>query len=212
MPIKIGLVGLPNVGKSCLFHFLTQKEGTKIANYPFATIEPDCGIIPVPDFRLEKLGKHWQSKKITPSMIEIVDIPGLIKGASKGSGLGNEFLSHIREVDMIWHVLRCFPDKDIVHVEKSVNPIRDYEIIQSELILADWQQIEKRLIKLKVRDEKSQKEKALLQLIQENLEKEIPVSQLDLLKEEKELIRSYNFLTNKPVIMLANYGKEEKEI
>ncbi|CAG8773629.1 5244_t:CDS:1, partial [Ambispora leptoticha] len=134
------------------------------------------------------------------------------KGASQGSGLGNEFLSHIREVDLICQVLRCFPEKEIVHVEKSVNPIRDFEIIQLELILADLQQIKRKLGKIKVRDEKSQKEKEVLQLVQENLEKEMLVSQLELSNEEKELIKGYNFLTNKSVLLLANYGGEENEI
>ncbi|CAG8455810.1 26231_t:CDS:2 [Gigaspora margarita] len=187
MPIKIGLVGLPNVGKSSLFHFLTKKD-ILIANYPFATIDPNIGVMSLIDPRLESLR------------------------ASQNLGLGNEFLSHIREVDLICQVLRCFPEKEIVHVEQSVNPIRDFEIIQLELILADLQQIGRKLEKLKVRDEKSQKEKEVLQLVQKNLEKEISVSQLDLSKEEKELIKGYNFLTNKPIFLLANYGGEEKEI
>src|SRR3954452_13631968 len=211
MPYKIGLVGLPNVGKSSLFNFLTKKD-ILIANYPFATIDPNVGIMVLVDPRLEKLSKYYQSKKTTPSTIEIVDIAGLVKGASQGSGLGNEFLSHIREVDLICHVLRCFPEKEITHVEKSVDPIRDFEIIQLELILADLQQIKRKLEKKKMRDEKSQKEKEVLQLIQENLEKEILVSQLDLSNEEKAIIKEYNFLTNKPIFLLANYGGEEKEI
>src|SRR5688572_9875556 len=154
MPVKIGLVGLPNVGKSSLFNSLTKpRKDVLVDNYPFATIKPNHGIMFLPDFRLEKLGKYWQSEKIIYSAIEIIDIAGLIKGASQGLGLGNEFLSHIREVDMIWHVLRCFPEKDIIHVEKSVNPVRDFEIIQLELILADLQQVERKLTKLKVRDE-----------------------------------------------------------
>jgi ribosome-binding ATPase YchF (GTP1/OBG family) len=135
-----------------------------------------------------------------------------VKGASQGSGLGNEFLSHIREVDLICHVIRCFPEKEIVHVEKSVSPIRDLEIIQLELILADLQQIKRRLEKKKGWGEKVQKEKEILQLVQENLEKEILVNQLNLSKEEKEIIKSYNFLTNKPFFLLANYSGEENEI
>src|SRR4051794_33927039 len=205
MPYKIGLVGLPNVGKSSLFNFLTKKD-ILIANYPFATIDPNVGIMILSDPRLEKLSKYYKSKKTTPSTIEIVDIAGLVKGASQGSGLGNEFLSHIRAVDLICHVLRCFPEKEITHVEKSVNPIRDFEIIQLELILADLQQIKKKLGKKKMWDEKAQKEKEILQLVQENLEKEILVSQLGLSKEEKELIKGYNFLTGKPTFLLANYG------
>src|SRR5205085_9013569 len=132
-----------------------------------------------------KLSKYWKSKKTTPSTIEIVDIAGLVKGAAQGSGLGNEFLSHIREVDLICHVIRCFPEKEIVHVEKSVNPIRDFEIIQLELILADLQQIKRRLEKKKIRDEKDKKEKEVLQLVKENLEKKILINKLDLSNEEK---------------------------
>ncbi|CFW92894.1 GTP-dependent nucleic acid-binding protein EngD [endosymbiont DhMRE of Dentiscutata heterogama] len=211
MSHKIGLIGLPNVGKSTLFNFLTKKD-ILIANYPFATITPNVGIMLLADSRLEKLSKYWQSKKTTPSVIEIVDIAGLVKGAAQGSGLGNEFLSHIREVDLICQVLRCFPDQDIVHVEKSVNPIRDWEIIQLELIEADLQQIERKLTKLKIRDEKAQREKNILQSIQEKLTQEIPVSQLDLSTSEKELIKGYNFLTNKPILLLANYSGEEKEV
>src|SRR3954470_1135586 len=191
MPFKIGLVGLPNVGKSSLFNFLTKKD-ILIANYPFATIDPNVGVMVLTDPRLEKLSKYYRSRKTTPSIIEIVDIAGLVKGASQGSGLGNEFLSHIREVDLICHVLRCFPEKEIVHVEKSVDPIRDFKIIQLELILADWQQIKRKLERLKVRDEKSQKEREILQLTQNNLEKEKPVSQLNLSREEKEIIKGYN--------------------
>src|SRR5947209_16216639 len=155
MSVKIGLVGLPNVGKSSLFNFLTKKD-ILISNYPFATIDPNVGIMVLSDPRLEKLSKYYQSRKTTPSTIEIVDIAGLVKGASQGSGLGNEFLSHIREVDLICHVLRCFSEKEVIHVEKTVDPIRDYEIIQLELIFADLQQVKKKLDKFKSRDENSQ--------------------------------------------------------
>src|SRR4029079_18261252 len=143
MPYKIGLVGLPNVGKSSLFNFLTKKD-ILIANYPFATIDPNIGVMPLNDPRLEKLSKYYQSQKTTPSVIEIIDIAGLVKGASQNLGLGNEFLSHIREVDLICQVIRCFPEKEVAHVEKTVNPIRDFEIVQLELILADLQQVEKK--------------------------------------------------------------------
>jgi GTP-binding protein YchF len=210
MPYKIGLVGLPNVGKSSLFNFLTKKD-ILIANYPFATIDPNVGVMALVDPRIEKLSKHYQSKKTTPSTIEIVDIAGLVKGASQGFGLGNEFLSHIREVDLICHVLRCFPEKDIVHVEKSVDPTRDYQIIQLELIFADLQQIKKKLEKLKIRDEKSQKEKDILQLIQKNLEQEIPVNHLKFTTEEEFIIKSYNFLSNKPFFLLTNYSGNKEE-
>jgi len=211
MAYKIGLVGLPNVGKSSLFNFLTEKK-VLIANYPFATIDPNVGIMILSDPRLEKLSKYYQSKKTTLSNIEIVDIAGLVKGASEGLGLGNEFLSHIREVDLICHVLRCFNEKDIVHVEKFVDPFRDLEIIQLELIFADLQQINKRLEKLRAKDEKGQKEKEILQLIQKNLEKEIPINDLNFSKEEKMIIKSYNFLTFKPFFLLSNYSGDKEEI
>lgn len=211
MPIKIGLVGLPNVGKSSLFNFLTKKD-ILIANYPFATIDPNVGVMILSDPRLEKLSKYYQSQKTTPSTIEIIDIAGLVKGASQGSGLGNEFLTHIREVDLICHVLRCFPEKEVIHVEKTVDPIRDYEIIQLELIFADLQQVKKKLEKLKIRDENSQKEKSLLQLVQKNLEKEIPISQITLKEEEEKLVKTYNFLTNKPFFLLTNFSGDQIEI
>lgn len=211
MPYKIGLVGLPNVGKSSLFNFLTQKD-ILIANYPFATIDPNMGIMSLSDPRLDQLSQYWKSQKTTPSTIEIIDIAGLVKGAAQGSGLGNEFLSHIREVDLICHVLRCFPEKEIVHVEKSIDPLRDYEIIQLELIFADLQQVKKKLEKLRVKDEKSQQEKEILQLIQENLAKEVPVNQLNFSQEEKKIIKSYNLLTNKPFFLLANYSGDKAEI
>jgi GTP-binding protein YchF len=211
MPIKIGLVGLPNVGKSSLFNFLTKKD-ILIANYPFATINPNVGIMPLLEPCLEKLATYWKSKKTTPSVIEVIDIAGLVKGAAHGAGLGNEFLSHIREVDLICHVLRCFPEKEIVHVEKTIDPIRDYETIQLELILSDLQQVTRRLEKLKIKDKKAQKEKEICQLIQKNLEQEIKINQLDLSEEEREIIKKCNFLTTKPIFLLANYGGDYSEI
>ena len=144
-------------------------------------------------------------------MVEIIDIAGLVKGASEGLGLGNEFLSHIREVDLICQVIRCFPEKEVTHVEKIVNPIRDFEIVQLELILADLQQVEKKLSKLKVRDEESQKEKEFFQSIQTNLEKGIPINQLKFSEEEEINLKSYNFLTNKPFFLLANYSNQVNE-
>jgi len=213
MIYKIGLIGLPNVGKSSLFHFLTKKKDVKIGNYPFTTIEADAGIIPLVDPRLEKLSEHWKSRRTIFSAVEIIDIAGLVKGASEGLGRGNEFLSDIREVDLFCHVLRCFPEKEVVHVEKTVNPIRDFEIVQLELILSDLQQIEKRLTKLKARDEKTQQEKEILQLIQKSLEKEVPINQLTLSEAERKVVKNYNFLTSKPMFLLANYSSnQEKEI
>jgi len=144
-------------------------------------------------------------------VVEIIDIAGLVKGASEGLGLGNEFLSHIREVDLICQVIRCFPEKEVTHVEKIVNPIRDFEIVQLELILADLQQVEKKLSKLKVRDEESQKEKEFFQSIQTNLEKGIPINQLKFSEEEEINLKSYNFLTNKPFFLLANYSNQVNE-
>ncbi|KLL01836.1 MAG: GTP-dependent nucleic acid-binding protein EngD [Mycoplasmataceae bacterium RC_NB112A] len=211
MPYKIGLVGLPNVGKSSLFSFLTRKDWDKIKNYPFATIEPNVGMMPLLDSRLEKLGQFWQSP-LVPSFVEIVDIAGLVKGASEGLGLGNEFLSHIREVDLICHVLRCFPEKEIIHVEKSVNPLRDFEIIQLELILADLQQVTRKLERFKFRDEKSRQEQKILQLLQVNLEKGISINKINLSDEEKEIVKNYHFLTAKPFFLLLNYGDKEEEI
>ncbi|RHZ37337.1 redox-regulated ATPase YchF [endosymbiont GvMRE of Glomus versiforme] len=216
--IKIGLVGLPNVGKSSLFRFLTQKESKEgIENYPFATIKPSHGIMPIPDFRLEKLAQDFQSGKVTPSAIEWVDIAGLVKGAAQGLGLGNEFLSHIREVDLICHVVRCFAGSNVEHVEKSVNPLRDYEIIQSELILADLQQIEKRKQKLQILQKKqpqqAEKELKILTYLEQNLMNNCVLFQLKLTAEQKnpewiQIIKSYNLLTVKPIIIIANYNQE----
>lgn len=208
--IKIGLVGLPNAGKSSLFHFFTQKKGVKIADYPFATIDPEHGIMPIPDFRLEKLAHEFQSLKTTPSVIEWVDIAGLIKGASQGLGLGNEFLSHIREVDLICHVLRCFTDPIIQHVEETIDPIRDYEIIQSELILADLQQMEKRKQKIQSLLKKQpqlEKELKILDYLEQNLMNGLDLSQPKLTPEQKEIIKGYNLLTLKPFIIIANYNQ-----
>ena len=146
--MKLGVVGLPNVGKSTLFNAIT-KAGAAVANYPFCTIEPNIGVVAVPDERLYKLAELYNSKKITPTTLEFVDIAGLVRGASKGEGLGNKFLSHIREVDAIVHVVRCFKDDNIVHVDGTVDPIRDIETINYELIFADMETIEKRLAKIK---------------------------------------------------------------
>ena len=215
--IKIGLVGLPNVGKSSLFRFLTRRESKEgIKSYPFATIEPDHGIMPISDPRLEKLAQSFQSAKTIPSIIEWVDIAGLVKGAAQGSGLGNEFLSHIREVDLICHVLRCFVDPNIEHVEKSVDPLRDYEIIQSELILADLQQIKKRKQKLQTFQKKQpqqiEKELKILAYLETNLMNGSVISQLKLDSGQKEqewiqIIKNYNLLTIKPIIIIANYNQ-----
>ena len=204
--MKLGVVGLPNVGKSTLFNAIT-KAGAEAANYPFCTIEPNVGIVPVPDERLDKLAALYDSKKITPTVLEFVDIAGLVKGASRGEGLGNKFLSHIREVDAIVHVVRCFDDENITHVDGSVNPKRDIETINLELIFSDLEIVTKRIDKartLSKGDKKYLEEIALLDRIKDSLEKGVPARLIDFTDEEKQLVDSYFLLTTKPVIYCAN--------
>lgn len=210
--MKLGIVGLPNVGKSTLFNSLT-KAGAESANYPFCTIDPNVGIVTVPDERLEKLAALYNSKKVTPAVIEFVDIAGLVKGASKGEGLGNQFLSNIREVDAIVHVVRCFEDTNVVHVDGSVNPLRDVETINLELIFSDVEILERRIAKTSkgARNDKTlAKELELLNrlkayLEEGNLAKTFEVND----DEEKELLLSYNLLTYKPVIYAANVSEDD---
>ena len=211
--MKIGIVGLPNVGKSTLFNSIT-KAGAECANYPFCTIEPNVGVVAVPDKRLDELTKMYHPQKTTHAVIEFVDIAGLVKGASKGEGLGNKFLSHIRETDSICEVVRCFEDSNIVHVDGSINPVRDIETINLELIFADIETINKRLEKAKKNlkaDKKYQQEIDLLEKIKENLENGISARALEFSEEEQELVNQMFLLTTKPILYIANVSEEQLE-
>lgn len=204
--MKLGVVGLPNVGKSTLFNAIT-KAGAQAANYPFCTIEPNVGVVAVPDERLEKLAALYNSKKITPTSLEFVDIAGLVKGASKGEGLGNKFLSHIREVDAIVHVVRCFDDANITHVDGNVDPLRDIETINFELIFADLETLERRMTKamsMVKADKKYQEDVDRITIMQKWLTDGKPLRNLDVDEEFKQFIVDQFLLTSKPVIYVAN--------
>lgn len=211
--MKLGIVGLPNVGKSTLFNSLT-KAGAESANYPFCTIDPNVGIVPVPDERLQKLGELYHSKKVTPAVIEFVDIAGLVKGASKGEGLGNQFLANIREVDAVVHVVRCFEDGNVIHVDGNVDPIRDIETINLELIFSDIEILERRIAKVSKgarMDKTLAKEASLLERVKGHLENGNLAKTFSLSEEEEErnLFQSFNLLTSKPVIYAANVSEDE---
>ena len=213
MSLKAGIVGLPNVGKSTLFNAITKKN-ILAANYPFATIEPNVGVVIVPDERLDKLTEIYNPLRTIPTAYEFTDIAGLVKGASVGEGLGNKFLSHIREVDAIVEVVRCFDDSNIIHVENGVDPVRDIEIINVELALSDLEIINNRIDKIKKkaetnRDKEALSEYEILKKAKESLEKECPLRTVDFTKDEKLYLKNYNLLTLKPIIYLANVSEND---
>ncbi|GAB6991269.1 redox-regulated ATPase YchF [Paenibacillus pini] len=212
MALKAGIVGLPNVGKSTLFNAITQ-AGAESANYPFCTIDPNVGVVEVPDERLDKLTELVVPKKTVPTAFEFVDIAGLVRGASKGEGLGNKFLAHIREVDAIVHVVRCFVDENVTHVDGKVDPISDIQTINLELILADLESVEKRIDRsrknLKGGNKQSAMEVEVLERVKEALYNDMPARSIELTEDEKAIIRELHLLTLKPVLYAANVSEEE---
>ena len=213
MSLTAGIVGLPNVGKSTLFNAITKKN-ILIANYPFATIDPNVGVVVVPDERVNVLENMYKPERCIPTVYEFTDIAGLVKGASSGEGLGNKFLSHIREVDAIVEVVRCFDDGNVIHVDGNIDPIRDIEIINVELIMSDLEIVENRLNRIGKKAEMTKDKKELLEIcalrkIKEGLLQNIPVRKIDLDEEELEAIKSYNLITLKPMIYVANVSEED---
>ncbi|WJP97796.1 redox-regulated ATPase YchF [Macrococcus bovicus] len=212
MALTAGIVGLPNVGKSTLFNAIT-KAGALAANYPFATIDPNVGIVEVPDYRLDKLTELVTPKKTVPTAFEFTDIAGIVKGASKGEGLGNKFLSHIREVDAICQVVRAFEDENITHVSGKVNPVDDIEVINMELVLADMESVEKRYARVqkmaKQKDKDAMAEEAVLAIVKEALENEQPVRSIEFTPEQQRLVRGMHLLTAKPMLYVANVAEDD---
>ena len=213
MGLTAGIVGLPNVGKSTLFNAITKKN-ILAANYPFATIEPNVGVVVVPDERVDRLNELYKPANLVKTAYEFYDIAGLVKGASAGEGLGNKFLSHIREVDAIVEVVRCYENSNIIHVENTIDPIRDIEIIEVELILADLEIVDNRLAKIgkkaqMTKDKEAKIEADLLNKLHESLEKNISVRNIELTEDEEKLIKSFNLLTAKPIIYMANVSEDD---
>lgn len=210
--LEVGIVGLPNVGKSTLFNAIT-KAGAEAANYPFCTIEPNVGVVDVPDERLEVLNKMYNTKRVVPASVRFVDIAGLVKGAAQGEGLGNKFLAHIRQVDAVAQVIRCFADPNITHVEGSIDPLRDIEIINTELCLADLESVDKRLERVqklvKSGDKKAKQEESVLIKIKEVLGDALPARRVEVTEDEQVLIKDLNLLTLKPILYVANVAESE---